>query len=84
MLFNFDFVQFLFKTNGGRDKWSNFAIFVVWKALIVGGWVAVVQSRKFYLGPTIFLVLFKHGERRVDSRFRLLVFHVYQGNEEVR
>ena len=51
---------------GRRDRKSNFVIFVVWNALIVGGWVLVVWSRKSYLGPAeiiffVFLVLFKDG-----------------------
>ena len=37
LLFNSDIVDFLLKTNGGRDRRANFVIFVVWSSLIVGG-----------------------------------------------
>ena len=40
-LCNSDIVNLMFKTNGGRDRMSNFVIFVVWSALIVGGQVVV-------------------------------------------
>ena len=51
LLFNSEKVNLLFKTNGGRDRRSNFFILVVWSALIVGKWVVVVWSRKSCLGP---------------------------------
>ena len=35
LLFNSDLVNFLLKTNGERDRWPNFVMFVVWSALIV-------------------------------------------------
>ena len=38
------------KTNGGSDRRPSF-VFVVWSALIVGGWVVVAWGRKSYLGP---------------------------------
>ena len=40
LLFNSDVVNFLLKTNVGRDRKPNFVIFVGWSALIVGGWVS--------------------------------------------
>ena len=40
---------------GGRNRRPNFAIFVVWYTLIVGGWVMVAVlvawSKRYYLGP---------------------------------
>ena len=40
LLFNSDVVNFLLKTNGGRDRKPNFVLFLGWSALIVGGWVS--------------------------------------------
>ena len=65
MLFNPDIVNLLLKTNGGRDRRSNFVIFVVWSTLIAGGWVVVKQGKRSCLGPAeniylVFLVLFRH------------------------
>ena len=34
-------VNLLLKTSGGKKRRTNFAIFVVWSALIVGGWMVV-------------------------------------------
>ena len=67
LLFNFDIVNLLLKTNGGRGRRPNFVIFVVWSALIVGGWVVVARSRKSCLRPPeitsfVFLVEFKDGD----------------------
>ena len=50
LLFNFDIVNLLLKHNGGRGRRPNVVIFVVWKTLIVGGWVGVAWGTKFYLG----------------------------------
>ena len=50
LLFNSDKVNLLFKNSGGRDRRSNFVIFVVWSALIVGGWVVLTWSKKSCLG----------------------------------
>ena len=50
LLFNFDIVNSLLKTYGGRERRPNFVNIVVWGALTVG-WVVVVRSRKSYLGP---------------------------------
>ena len=52
LLFNFDIVNLLLKNNGRRDKRPNFVIFVVWSAVIIGGWVMVAWSRKYCLGWT--------------------------------
>ena len=49
LLFDFD-IEPLLKTRA--DRRTNFVIFVVWSALIVGGWVVVVWGRKFCLGST--------------------------------
>ena len=70
---------------GGRRPY--FFIFVVWSALIVGGWVVVAWRKKPYLGLAeivafVFLILFKDGGCRVSPRFQLFVFDVNQGNEE--
>ena len=51
LLFNSDIANLLIKANGGRDRRPNFVIFVIWTALIVGGWVVVAWSRKSCLGP---------------------------------
>ena len=51
LLFNSDIGNLLIKANGGRDRRPNFVIFVIWTALIVGGWVVVAWSRKSCLGP---------------------------------
>ena len=75
LFFNSDIVDFLFKTNGERDR-SNSVIFEVWSALIVGGWVVIVKSRKPYLEPAVFLLLFKDGGRRVGPKFHLLVLFI--------
>ena len=50
LLFNSDIGNLLIKANGGRDRRPNFVIFVIWTALIVGGWVVVAWSRKSCLG----------------------------------
>ena len=52
-------MDFLFKTNVERDRRPNVVNLVVWSALIVGGWVVMMQSRKSYLDSAVFLVLFK-------------------------
>ena len=49
----------------GRGRSPDSVIFVVWSALIVGGWVMVVRSRRSCLGPAenasfVFLALFRH------------------------
>ena len=51
LLFNSDIGNLLIKANGVRDRRPNFVIFVIWTALIVGGWVVVAWSRKSCLGP---------------------------------
>ena len=45
----FDIVNLLFKDHGGGNRRPNVVVFVVWSALIVGGWLVV--DRKSYLGP---------------------------------
>ena len=45
LLFDFDEVNILLKSNGGTDR-SNFFIFVVWSALNVEGWVVVGWGRE--------------------------------------
>ena len=85
--FNSDIANVLLKANRGRGGRCNFVIFVVWSALVVGGWVMVGWSRKSSLAPAeitsfVFLVLFKDGEQRVNPRFHLFISDVNQGNEE--
>ena len=41
LLFNFDIVNLLLKTNVVRDRIPNFVIFLIRRALIVSGWVRV-------------------------------------------
>ena len=36
---------------GKRDRRPQFVIFLVWSALIVGGWLVVDWGRKSYLVP---------------------------------
>ena len=50
-LFNVDIVNLLLKKQWGERQKANFLIFVVWSALILGGWVLVAWGRNFYLGP---------------------------------
>ena len=50
LLVNSDIVNFLLRTNEGRDRRPNFVIFVVWSALTIGGWVVVAWNRKSFLG----------------------------------
>ena len=81
------FMNFLLKTIDRGDRGPNVVIFVVLSAITVGWWVALVWSRKSYLGLAestsyVFLVLFKDWEHMVSSRFHLFVFDVNQGNEE--
>lgn len=60
-------------------------IFVVGSALIVGGWVVMVWSRKYYLGLAVFLGYFKEDGTKGGSKilsFYLLVSDVYHGNEK--
>ena len=51
LLVNVDRVNFLLKNNKGKDRKSHFFIFVVWKALIAGGWVVVAWGKKSHFGP---------------------------------
>ena len=72
-----------------RDRKPNFVIFVIWSALIAGGWVVVACSRKSCLGPAEFasfvcLVLFKDGGRRVGRRFHFFVSKVNIFVSEIR
>ena len=46
LVFDFDIVNLLLKTNGGRDGRPSFVILVVWSALIFDGLVVVAWSRK--------------------------------------
>ena len=45
MIFNVDIVNLLLKNTGGRDRRLQFGIFVVLKALIVGGWMVVAWAK---------------------------------------
>ena len=74
-------MDFLFRTIGGRDRRLNLPIFFSSKCFNCQ-WLVVAYSRNSFLGPAVFLVLFKDGRHRVGPRFRLLVSDVYQGNEE--
>ena len=42
----------------------------------------LVYSRKSFLRPVVFLVLFKDRVCRVGPRIRFLIFDVCQGHEE--
>ena len=53
LLLNSDIVILLLKTDAVRDRRPNFVIFVVWSALIVGGWVVLIWSRKSCLGSSL-------------------------------
>ena len=55
MPFNSDIVNYLLKTTGGEAEglffyFYLFIFFVVWSALIAGGYVVVAWSRKYCLG----------------------------------
>ena len=63
----------------------NFVIFVVWSALIAGGWVVVAWSRKSCLGAAeiasfVCLILLKDRGRRVSPGF--VSDNVNHGNED--
>ena len=54
------------KNQWGRERESNYVIFLVWSALIVGGGMVVAWSRNSCLGPAeiasfVLLVLFREG-----------------------
>ena len=54
LLFNSDIVKLLLKINGGegeRNRMSNFVIFVLCSALIVGCWLVVASKRMSCLEP---------------------------------
>ena len=60
---SFDMVKLMWKKQWGRerDRAPHFVIFVVWSALVVGGWVVAAWGKKSYLGPaeistTVYLV----------------------------
>ena len=89
-LFNSVIVNLLLNINRGRNKRSNFVIFVVWCTLIVSGLVLVgvlvVWSRKSCLGLAeiasfVYLVLFKNAGREVTPIFHLIVYDINQGNK---
>ena len=44
LLFNVNIVNLLLKSNGARDRGPHFAIFAIWKAVIVGGWVVMTWA----------------------------------------
>ena len=72
-----------------RDRKPNFVIFVIWSALIAGGWVVVTCSRKSCFGLAEFasfvcLVLFKDGGYRVGQRFHFFVSKVNLFVSEIR
>ena len=90
LLFNSDIVNLLLNINKGRNKITNFVIFVVWYTLIVGGLVSVGVlvgwSIKSCLGPAeiasfVSLVLFRNVGHKVSPRFHLFVYDVDQGNK---
>ena len=75
------------KSHWWRGRRPNFLIFVVWSALIAGGWMVVLWSRKSSLGPVkiasfLCLVLFKDEGRRLSPRLHLFVSYVNHWNEE--
>ena len=79
LLFNSDIVDFLFKTNRGRDRRPNFVVFVVWSVLLLVGGV----EQKVLLGAGYFPGIVQGLGLWVGSRFHLLVPDFYKGNEEV-
>ena len=47
------YTNFLLKTIDGVDRKPNLDIFVVWSALIVGGWVVLLWGRRSCLRPAV-------------------------------
>ena len=85
--FQFWWCELSLKNQWGRDRSSNFIIYVVCSALIASGWVVVAWSKKSCLGPAeiasfVCRVLFKDNGCRMIPRFHLFVSDVNQGNEE--
>ena len=61
------YTNFLLKTIDGVGKRPDLDIFVVWSALIVGGWVVLAWGRRSCLRPAaiascVFLVSFNGGD----------------------
>ena len=81
LLFNADIVDFLFKTNGGDIE--GLSCYFCSLESFSCPWVncgAVVH--KVFFRDGCFLVLFKDREGRVGPTFHLLVYDVYQENED--
>ena len=57
LLFSSDILNFMLKTNVGRYRRTNFVIFIVLSASIVGGWVGLEWSRKSYSEPAESILL---------------------------
>ena len=83
LLFDFDEVNLLLKSNVGTDR-SNFFIFVVWNALNVEGWVVVGWGRESCLGPTEISSLCSWFNSRMhtlgDSKILFFVSDINHGN----
>ena len=47
-LFNFDIVNLLWKSNGGRGRRGNFVFSVIESVLFVSGWVAMAWSKVLF------------------------------------
>ena len=60
------YTNFLLKTIDGVDKRPDLDIFVVWSALIVGGWVVLAWGRSCLrpavIASCVFLVSFNGGD----------------------
>ena len=79
LLFNFDIVNLLLKTNVVRDRIPNFVIFLIRRALIVSGWVRVgagdlEQNVLFSAGWNLIFCVpgsiqrwGRHGESKISS-----------------
>ena len=52
-VFQFQYCKLSVKNQWGRDRRPNFVIFLVWRALIAGGWVMVAWSKNSCLLPCL-------------------------------
>ena len=87
-VFQFCYCELPLKNHCGNDRRPNFIIFLVWSALIAGGWVGgggieeKILFRAGWNSAFVCLVLFKDWGRRVSPRIYFFVSVVKQGNEE--
>ena len=75
LFLNSDIENLLLKTDGGKDIKPNFAIFVVWSALIIGEYVVVAWGRKCCKSrQKLHLWSYWFNVRMVDAGFKISSF----------